>query len=91
MSAKLLQLPCTDDDSGINGEVSLSITATDNPDGIFSLTGSDFYADGSLMDYEATASYSITVLCVDSADSATAKTGVTVVQIQVGAHYKSLK
>ncbi|XP_071116137.1 protocadherin Fat 4-like [Haliotis cracherodii] len=82
-NSKLLQLPCTDDDSGINGEVSLSITAADNPDGIFSLTGSDFYANGSLMDYEATASYSITVLCVDSADSATAKTGVTVVQIQV--------
>ncbi|XP_046583144.1 protocadherin Fat 4-like [Haliotis rubra] len=81
--SKLVPLSCTDDDSGINGDVSLSIPAADNPDGIFSLVGSEMYADGSLIDYETTSSYSITVLCVDSAGSVTAKTGVTVVQIQV--------
>ncbi|XP_067656147.1 protocadherin Fat 4-like [Haliotis asinina] len=81
--SKLIPLSCTDDDSGINGEVSLSIAAADNPDGIFSLMGSEMYVDGSLIDFETTTSYNITVLCMDTGGSVTAKTGVTLVQIQV--------
>ena len=86
ISGKLLQLDCSDADSGNNGQFTISVKNGD-PNNIFSISGVEFYADGTQIDYESLEgddySYTLTVEAVDSPDEGPAKTGVALVIIQV--------
>ena len=82
---ELIQLGCTDSDSGNNGQFTLSVTSGDP--NIFTLNDVKFFADGSQIDYESLVNqdyrYTLTVEAVDTPDAGPAKTGVTLVVIQV--------
>ncbi|XP_041365610.1 protocadherin Fat 4-like [Gigantopelta aegis] len=86
ISGELLQLDCSDADSGNNGQFSLSVTSGD-PSNIFSTSGNDLLADGTQIDYEALVDqdyrFTLTVEAVDTPDTGPARTGVTLVIVQV--------
>ncbi|XP_041365606.1 cadherin-23-like [Gigantopelta aegis] len=86
VTGKLLQLDCSDADSGNNGQFSLSVTSGD-PSNIFSTSGNDLFANGTQTDYEALVDqdyrFTLTVEAVDTPDTGPARTGVTLVIVQV--------
>ncbi|XP_046583151.1 protocadherin Fat 4-like [Haliotis rubra] len=86
-SAKLLDVVCTDDDTGVNGEVELVIPTTNGADTIFSVSAMEVHVDGTQLDYEALADegyvYSLTLLCRDKPASGNPRTGSVLVSVQV--------
>ncbi|XP_048242197.1 protocadherin Fat 4-like isoform X2 [Haliotis rufescens] len=86
-SAKLVDVVCTDDDSGVNGDVELVIPTTDGADTIFSVSSMEVHVDGSQLDYEALEGtgyvYSLTLLCRDKPTHGKPLTGSVLVSVQV--------
>ncbi|XP_067654495.1 protocadherin-9-like [Haliotis asinina] len=83
----LLDLVATDADSGTNGEISMQITAGDDPlSSRFELIGTQLSSLGNL-DYESLADtqhmFLLTVEATDSPEKESPKTGVTVVAVTV--------
>lgn len=85
--AKLVDVVCTDDDSGVNGDVELVIPTTDGADTIFSVSAMEVHVDGSQLDYEALEGtgyvYSLTLLCRDKPTHGKPLTGSVLVSVQV--------
>ncbi|XP_067654456.1 protocadherin Fat 4-like [Haliotis asinina] len=85
--AKLLDVVCTDDDTGVNGEVELVIPTTDGAHTIFSVSAMEVHVNGTQLDYEALAVegyvYSLTLLCRDKPTRGNPRTGSVLVSVQV--------